>query len=341
MNFLERLAPPKIGIDLGTANSLVYVPGRGIVLNEPSVVAVSVNDRAVLAVGNEARDMVGRTPDSIVAHRPLKDGVIADYRVTEAMIRAFVDRVSGSLRLRKPEVMVSVPAGITSTERRAVIQATMKAGARAAFVVKEPVLAAIGAGVPINSPAGNMIVDIGGGTTEVAIISLGGIVASESARVGGDKIDAAIVAHIKNHHNVAVGERTAEEIKIAIGSALPQQHEDVYEIRGRDLATGLPKNIEVRTNEITDAIAGQLKEIVQAVKSVLRETPPELAADVMDRGMILSGGGAQLRHLDQLLSEATGVPAYVAEEPTLCVAKGTGIALENLEVYKRSIMSKR
>lgn len=341
MNFFERFAPPKIGIDLGTANSLVYVPGRGIVLNEPSVVAVSVNDRAILAVGNEARDMVGRTPDSIVAHRPLKDGVIADYRVTEAMIRAFVDRVSGSLRLRKPEIMVSVPAGITSTERRAVIQATMKAGARAAFVVKEPVLAAIGAGVPINSPAGNMIVDIGGGTTEVAIISLGGIVASESARVGGDKIDASIVAHIKDRHNVAVGERTAEEIKIAIGSALPQQHEDVYEIRGRDLATGLPKTIEVRTNEITDAIAGQLKEIVQAVKSVLRETPPELAADVMDRGMILSGGGAQLRHLDQLLSEATGVPAYVAEEPTLCVAKGTGIALENLEVYKRSIMSKR
>jgi len=341
MKFSERFAPQKIGIDLGTANSLVYVPGRGIVLNEPSVVAVSVQDRAILAVGNEARDMVGRTPDSIVAHRPLKDGVIADYRVTEAMLRAFVDRVSGSLRLRKPEVMVSVPAGITSTERRAVIQATMKAGARAAFVVKEPVLAAIGAGVPINSPAGNMIVDIGGGTTEVAIISLGGIVASESARVGGDKIDAAIVAHIKNKHNVAIGERTAEEIKVAIGSALPQQHEDAYEIRGRDLATGLPRTVEVRTNEITDAIAGQLKEIVQAVKSVLRETPPELAADVMDRGMILSGGGAQLRHLDQLLSEATGVPAYVAEEPMLCVVKGTGIALANLEVYKRSIMSKR
>jgi len=341
MKFSERFAPQKIGIDLGTANSLVYVPGRGIVLNEPSVVAVSVHDRAILAVGNEARDMVGRTPDSIVAHRPLKDGVIADYRVTEAMLRAFVDRVSGSLRLRKPEVMVSVPAGITSTERRAVIQATMKAGARAAFVVKEPVLAAIGAGVPINSPAGNMIVDIGGGTTEVAIISLGGIVASESARVGGDKIDAAILAHIKNKHNVAIGERTAEEIKIAIGSALPQQHEDAYEIRGRDLATGLPRTVEVRTNEITDAIAGQLKEIVQAVKSVLRETPPDLAADVMDRGMILSGGGAQLRHLDQLLSEATGVPAYVAEEPMLCVVKGTGIALANLEVYKRSIMSKR
>ncbi|MEX0916508.1 MAG: rod shape-determining protein [Candidatus Spechtbacterales bacterium] len=341
MKFSERFAPQKIGIDLGTANSLVYVPGRGIVLNEPSVVAVSVHDRAILAVGNEARDMVGRTPDSIVAHRPLKDGVIADYRVTEAMLRAFIDRVSGSLRLRKPEVMVSVPAGITSTERRAVIQATIKAGARAAFVVKEPVLAALGAGVPINSPAGNMIVDIGGGTTEVAIISLGGIVASESARVGGDKMDVAIVAHIKNHHNVAIGERTAEEIKIAIGSALPQQHEDVYEIRGRDLATGLPRTIEVHTNEITDAIAGQLKEIVHAVKSVLRETPPELAADVMDRGMILSGGGAQLRYLDQLLSEATGVPAYVAEEPMLCVAKGTGIALENLEVYKRSIMSKR
>lgn len=340
MNFSELFAPKKIGIDLGTANSLVYVPGRGIVLNEPSVVAVSVHDNAILAIGNEAREMVGRTPDSIVAHRPLKDGVIADYRVTEAMIRGFVDRVSGNLRLRKPEVMVSVPAGITSTERRAVIQATMKAGARAAFVVKEPVLAAIGAGVPINSPAGNMIVDIGGGTTEVAIISLGGIVASESARVGGDKIDAAIVAHIKNEHNTAIGERTAEDIKIAIGSALPQQHEEMYEVRGRDLATGLPKTIQVHTNEITEAITGQLKEIVQTVKTVLRETPPELAADVMDRGMILSGGGAQLRHLDQLLSEATGVPAYVADEPMLCVAKGTGVALENLEVYKRSIMSK-
>lgn len=341
MNIREVLAPKKIGIDLGTANSLVYVPGRGIIINEPSVVAVSLTDRAILAVGNEAREMIGRTPDSIVAHRPLKDGVIADYRVTEAMIRAFVDKVSGKVRLRKPEVMVSVPAGITSTERRAVVQATIKAGAKAAFVVKEPVLAAIGAGVPINSPAGNMIVDIGGGTTEVAIISLGGIVASESTRVGGDKIDAAIVAHIKNEHNVAIGERSAEEMKIAIGSALPQQEQSSYEVRGRDLASGLPKNIQVYTNEITEAIAPQLKEIVQTVKSVLRETPPELAADVMDRGMILSGGGAQLRNLDQLLSEATGVPAYVAEEPMLCVAKGTGIALENLDVYKRSVMSKR
>lgn len=334
-------SPKKIGIDLGTANSLVYVPGRGIVINEPSVVAVSVWDNTILAVGNDAKEMIGRTPDSIVAHRPLKDGVIADYRVAEAMIRYFVNKVSGRFRLFKPEVMVSVPAGITSTERRAVIQATMNAGAKAAYVVKEPILAAIGAGVPINSPSGNMIVDIGGGTTEVAVISLGGIVSSASTRVGGDKIDAAISQYIKNKYNLAIGERTAEDIKISIGSALPMEEEESYEIRGRDLMTGLPKNIEVKSNEITHAISDQLKDILYTVKVVLRETPPELSADVMDKGMILSGGGALLKNLDQLVTEATGVPAYVAEEALLCVARGTGIALENLDTYKRSAMSKR
>jgi rod shape-determining protein MreB and related proteins len=337
----DFFSPKKIGIDLGTANSLVYVPGRGIVLNEPSVVAVALNDRAVLAVGNEAREMIGRTPDTIAAQRPLKDGVIADYRITEAMIRYFINKVSGRVRLRKPEVMVSVPAGITSTERRAVIQATRSAGAKAAYVVKEPVLAAIGAGVPINSPAGNMIVDIGGGTTEVAIISLGGIVSSASTRVGGDKIDDAIAEYIKNAYNLAIGERSAEQIKIAIGSALPQEEEEQYGVRGRDLKTGLPRTVELHSNEITNAIAAQLKEVVATVKAVLRETPPELAADVIDRGILLSGGGALLKNLDQLITEATGVPAYLAEEPLLVVARGTGIALENLETYKRSILTKR
>ncbi|MEX0877933.1 MAG: rod shape-determining protein [Candidatus Spechtbacterales bacterium] len=335
------LSPSKIGIDLGTANSLVYVPKRGIIVNEPSVVAVSVWDNTILAVGKEAKEMIGMTPDSIVAHRPLKDGVIADYRVTESMIRYFVNKASGRVRLKKPEIMISIPAGITSTERRAVVQSAMNAGAKAAYVVKEPVLAAIGAGIPINSPSGNMVVDIGGGTTEVAVISLGGIVSNASTRVGGDKIDSAIVGYIKSQYNLAIGERTAEEIKITIGSALPLKDEEVFQLRGRDMTSGLPKNIEVKTNEITNAISERLKEIVLTVKSVLRETPPELSADIMDKGMVMTGGGSLLKNLDELLSEATGVPAYVADEPLLCVVKGTGIALENLEVYKRSVMSKK
>ncbi|MEX2144777.1 MAG: rod shape-determining protein [Candidatus Spechtbacterales bacterium] len=335
------MSPRKIGIDLGTANTLVFVPGKGIVINEPSVVAVSVWDNSIMAVGAEAKRMIGMTPDSIVAHRPLKDGVIADYRVTESMIRYFVNKVSGRIRLFKPEIMVSVPAGITSTERRAVIQSTMNAGAKAAYVVKEPVLAAIGAGVPINSPSGNMVVDIGGGTTEVAVISLGGIVASASTRVGGDKIDKAISDYIKSQYNLAIGERTAEDIKLSIGSALPQKEEVAYELRGRNLSSGLPKNIEVKTNEITNAISDQLKSIIHTVKNVLRETPPELAADIMDKGMILTGGGALLGHIDELITEATGVPAYVADDALLCVAKGTGVALENLETYKRSVMNKK
>ncbi|OGZ60871.1 MAG: rod shape-determining protein [Candidatus Spechtbacteria bacterium RIFCSPLOWO2_01_FULL_43_12] len=335
------MSPRKIGIDLGTANTLVFVPGKGIVVNEPSVVAVSVWDNSIMAVGAEAKRMIGMTPDSIVAHRPLKDGVIADYRITESMIKYFINKVSGRIRLFKPEVMVSVPAGITSTERRAVIQSTMNAGAKAAYVVKEPVLAAIGAGVPINSPSGNMVVDIGGGTTEVAVISLGGIVASASTRVGGDKIDKAISDYIKSHYNLAIGERTAEDIKLSIGSALPQKDEGVYELRGRNLSTGLPNNIQVKTNEITNAISDQLKSVVYTVKTVLRETPPELAADIMDKGMIMTGGGSLLSHIDDLITEATGVPAYVADDALLCVAKGTGVALENLETYKRSVMNKK
>ena len=341
MGKISMLSPRKIGIDLGTANSLVYVPGRGIVINEPSVVAVSVQDNTILAVGRKAKEMIGMTPDSIIAHRPLRDGVIADYRVTEAMIKYFIDSVSGRIRLLKPEIMISVPAGITSTERRAVIQSSVNAGAKAAYVVKEPVLAAIGAGVAINSPNGNMVVDIGGGTTEVAVISLGGMVSSASTRVGGDKIDQAIADYIKNKYNLAIGERTAEDIKISIGSALPQKEESVYELRGRNLGTGLPQNIEVRSNEITEAISEQLKDIVYTVKTVLRETPPELSADAMDKGMILTGGGALLLNIDELITEATGVPAYIAKDPLLCVAIGTGIALENLKTYKRSIMSKR
>jgi len=333
----------KIGIDLGTATTLVYLPGKGVVINEPTVVAISIDDNRILAVGNEAKEMLGRTPQAIIASRPMKDGVIADYRITEAMLKYFINKTTGAFRLFRPEVMVAVPAGITSTERRAVIDATLNAGAKAAYVVKEPVLAAIGAGIPINEPAGHMIIDIGGGTSEVAVISLGGIVACASARVGGNKIDQAIAEHVRKKHNLAIGERTAEDIKIAIGSALPvpPKEEQTFEVRGRDLISGLPKNVEVKTNEVTEAIAEQLREIVQTVKLVLQDTPPELSADVMDKGMILSGGSALLRNIADLIEKATGVPCYVAEDPMLCVAKGAGIALEHLEVYKRSVMSKK
>ena len=331
----------KIGIDLGTANTLVYIPKKGVIINEPSVVAVSIDDNKVLAVGNEAKEMLGRTPDTIVAHRPLRDGVIADYKVTQAMLFYFINKAGGKIRLFRPEVMVSVPAGITSTEKRAVIEATIKAGARAAYVVKEPVLAAIGAGIPINEPSGNMIIDIGGGTSEVAIISLGGVVAWDSVRIGGDKIDKAITDYIKKKHNLAIGERTAEEIKIKIGSALPQKEKESIEVRGRDLINGLPKTITITNNEITEAISDPLREIIRAIKNVLQKTPPELAADIMNKGMVLSGGGALLRNFDELITQVTGVPCYIADDPLTCVAKGTGIALENLEVYKRSIMSKK
>jgi len=331
----------KIGIDLGTANTLVYVPKKGVIINEPSVVAVSIDDNKVLAVGNEAKEMLGRTPDTIIAHRPLKDGVIADYKVTQAMLNYFINKAGGRIRLFRPEVMVSVPAGITSTERRAVIEAATRAGAKAAYVVKEPVLAAIGAGIPINEASGNMIIDIGGGTSEVAIISLGGVVAWDSVRVGGDKIDRAIADYIKKKYNLAIGERTAEEIKIKIGNALPQKEKEFIEIRGRDLVNGLPKTISIDNNEVTEAISDQLEEIIRAIKNVLQKTPPELAADIMNKGMVLSGGGALLRKLDELITQSTGVPCYTANEPLFCVVKGTGIALENLEAYKRSIMSKK
>lgn len=334
----NRMFVRKIGIDLGTANVLVYVPGKGIVVNEPSVVAVSILDNKVLAIGNDAKEMLGRTPDTIMASRPMKDGVIADYRITEAMLRYFINKVSGKFRLVRPEVMISIPAGVTSTERRAVIDAAVRSGAKTAYVVKEPVLAAIGAGIPINQPIGNMIIDIGGGTSEVAVISLGGIVATYSARVGGNKLDQAIADYIKRKYGLAIGDKTAEEIKIKIGSALPQVKEEYAEVRGRDLTGGLPKMIKISSNEVTEAIQDELREIIAAIKKVLQETPPELAADIMDKGMVISGGGALLKHLDQLITKTIDVPCYVAEEPLFCVIKGIGIALENLELYKRTIM---
>lgn len=329
----------KIGIDLGTTYTLVYLPGRGIVINEPSVVAISVADNKVLAVGDEAREMLGRTPDTIVASRPLKDGVIAEYRTTEAMLRYFINKALGGVRFFKPEVMIAVPAGITSTERRAVIDATIAAGAKAAYIIKEPVAAAIGADIPIGSASGHMIIDIGGGTTEIAVISLGGIVANTSVRIGGNKIDAAIQEFTRKKYGLAIGERTAEELKITIGAAVPLEQKLTTEVRGRDVVSGLPRTVTVVSDDVAEAIQDELAGIVQAVKLVLQETPPELSADVIDKGMVLSGGSSQLRRLDELLAAATGVPAYVADEPMLCVARGTGIALDNLESYKRSILS--
>lgn len=328
----------KMGIDLGTANTLVFVPGKGIIINEPSVVAVSIVDNTVLAVGNDAKEMLGRTPDTIVASRPMKDGVIADYRVTEAMLRYFINKVSGKVRFFKPEIMISIPAGVTSTERRAVVDAAVKAGAKSAYVVKEPLLAAIGAGIPIHNAQGNMIINIGGGTSEIAVISLGGIVAAHSARVGGNKFDQAISDYIKRKYGLAVGERTAEEIKIEIGSAIAQVKEEHMEIRGRDLMGGLPKTVKISSNEVTEALQDELREVINAIKKVFQETPPELAADIMDKGMVLSGGGALLRNLDQLITKTIGVPCYVADDPLFCVIKGTGISLDNLDLYKRTIM---
>jgi len=329
----------RIGIDLGTTYTLVHLPKRGIIINEPSVVAISAADRKILAVGNEAKDMLGRTPDSIIALKPLKDGVIADYRATEAMLRYFINKAIGGVRLLRPEVMVAVPAGISSTERRAVIDATIAAGARAAYIIKEPVAAAIGADIPIGSASGHMIIDIGGGTSEMAVISLGGIVASSSVRVGGNKFDSAVIDFIRRKYSLSIGERTAEEIKINIGSALYLENKLTMEIRGRDIITGLPRSITVTSNDVTEAIQNELESIINAAKKVLYETPPELSADIMDKGMVLSGGSSLLRNMDQLLTRTIGVPAYVATDPLLCVAKGTGIALENLDSYKRSILA--
>ena len=331
----------KIGIDLGTTNTVVFIPKKGIIINEPSVVAISILDNKIMSVGNLAKEMIGRTPDSIVVSKPLVDGAIADYRVTGAMLRYFIKKAGGFLSFVKPEVLISVPAGINSTEKRAVIEAALNAGAKAVYLVKEPVLAAIGAKISINSPAGNMILNIGGGTTEIAVISLGGIVTWKSVRIGGNKLDQAIVEYIKKKHGLAIGERTAELLKISIGSAMKVSEEEKINIRGRDLATGYPKTVEITTNEITEAITEQLREIVQIIKSVLEVTPPELCSDIMDKGIHISGGGALLKNIDKLITKVTGVPATIADDPLFCVARGTGIVLENLDVYKRNVLAKR
>lgn len=329
----------KVGIDLGTTNILVYLPGKGIVTNEPSVVAISTIDKSVLAVGDEAKEMIGRTPDTIIAKRPLKDGVIADYKTTEAMLKYFIGKVIGRFNIFRPEVMVAVPGGITSSERRAVVDATMRSGAKAAYIIKEPIAAAIGSNIPIGSASGHMIIDIGGGTTEAAVISLGGIVTCTSVRVAGNKFDSAIANFIRKKYNLAVGERTAEEIKIKIGSALPLNKKLTLDIKGRDMILGLPRVITVNSDDITEAVQEELKAITSAVKSVLYDTPPELSADVMEKGMVLSGGSSLLRNLDKLLTKNIGVPTYLSDEPLLSVARGTGMALDNLESYKRSILA--
>ena len=332
---------PKLGIDLGTANTLVFVPGRGVILNEPSVVAISEIDKRILAVGFDAKEMIGRTPNEIVAYRPLRDGVIADYRVTQAMLKYFIQKALGRWQLFKPDVMISVPTGVTSTERRAVVEAAIRAGAKNAYVVKESVLAAIGAGIPIQEARGHMVVDIGGGTTDVAVISLGGIVASTSIKCAGDKLDRAITDYIKKTYNLAIGEKTAEDVKINIGSAVPVEEELVMSVRGRDFITGLPRSCDLRTNDIVKAMGKELREIIKSIRDVLQETPPELAADIIDSGITMTGGSSLLRNFAELVLRRIGVKAAVADDALYCVAKGTGIALNHLDTYKKAIIAKR
>lgn len=369
--YILSMLSKRIAIDLGTANTLVYVAGEGIMVNEPTVVAVAIEDNRVVAVGNEAKKMLGRTPGNITASRPLRNGVIADYEVTEAMLRYFIQKVCGPRFFFKPEVMICVPAGVTQVERRAVLDATLSAGARVAYLIDEPLAAAIGAKIPVAAPSGNMIIDMGGGASEAAVISLGGVVVSKSIRVAGNKIDEAIAGYLRKKHNMVIGEQTAEEVKIKIGSALPliephsaaalrqseasrrreasafgstksglrptQSAGKVMEVKGRDWVTGLPKMVNVSSAEIQEAIKPVLSTIISAVKGVLEEIPPELASDIIDRGIVMSGGTALLRNFDKLMTEETNVPCHVAEEPMLCVVRGTGIALENINLYKRSI----
>ncbi len=331
--FLKRIA-----IDLGTTNVLVFLPGQGIVINEPSVVAVERGSNRVMAIGHEARDMLGRTPESIIADHPLKDGVIANYRVTQAMLRYFVNKLGGRLRLTRPEIMITAPAGITSTERRALIDACIEAGARAAYVIKEPVAAALGAGIPIATASGHMVIDIGGGTAEVAVISLGDIVASTSVRVAGNAMSEAIASHIRKKYGLVIGLRTADDVKEKIGAALPLKKELSMEVSGSNAVSGLPESVIVSSNDVVAAVREPISEIISAVKTVLQQTPPELASDVMDKGIVLTGGGSLLRRLDDLLTKVTGVPCQLAEEPMLCVVKGVGIAVEHLDAYKRSVL---
>ena len=330
--------PKRIGVDLGTANILTYVKGKGIVINEPSVVALANRDNTVVAVGREARDMMGRTPDTISVIRPMRDGVIADYLITEAMLRYFINKVRGPLDLIRPEVMICIPAGVTSVEQRAVRDAAEQAGSRRpAQLVPEPLAAAIGARIPVGTPSGNMIVDIGGGRCEAAVISMYGIVVSESVRIAGDRMDDAIIAYLKRRHNLLVGERTAEDAKITIGSAIPLDEELTMAVRGRDQISGLPRTITLTSSEVTQALQDTLAAVVHTVRSVLERTPPELAADVIDRGLVLTGGGALLRHLDVLLTQETGIPCHVADNPLECTAIGAGVALDHLEVIERSL----
>lgn len=328
----------KIAIDLGTTNILVYVPKKGIVVREPSVVALQVSNNSVMAIGENAKQMIGRTPESIIAATPLKDGAIANFRIAEAILRYYINKVTGRVRLFKPEIMISVPAGITSTERRAVIDACNAAGAKHTYIIKQPLAAALGAGIPIASPTGNMIIDIGGGTSEVAVISLGDVVTSSSVRVGGDKIDAAIANYIRKNHNLIVGEQTAEEIKIKIGAAQNLKKEEKLEVSGSNTITGLPESVMISSEEIVKAVKAPLAEIINAVKDVLQKTPPELASDIMDKGIVLTGGGSLLKHIDTLLTKVTGVPCEVVNNPIECVVKGLGIALENLDDFKRSVL---
>lgn len=332
----------KIGIDLGTANTVVFVPGKGFIINEPTIVALSVPDNNVLAVGREAKDMIGKTPDDIIAYKPLKDGVIADYYITKALLKYFISKAVGTFgSFLKPDVVISVPAGITQTERRAVINAAIEAGAREAYIVKEPILAALGAGIPINAHSGNMIVNIGGGTAEVAVVSLGGIVSWASLRVAGNKFDQAISDYIKKKYGLYIGEQTAENVKIAISSAISTRAKKEYQIRGRDSVTGLPRDITLTSNEIAEALHPHLVDIAKNIQQVFNETPPELVADIMEKGLIISGGGAQIEHLPVFFKKALGVNAYVAQDPLLCVAKGTGLILNHLDVYKRTLLNKK
>jgi rod shape-determining protein MreB len=327
----------KIGIDLGTANVLVYVKGKGIVIAEPSVVALSTRDSRIRAVGADALAMLGREPESIEVVRPMRNGVIADYVVTEAMLKYFIGRACGRFRLSKPEVMICIPAGVTSVEMRAVRDAALAAGARQAWLIREPLAAAIGANIPVAQPSGNLIIDIGGGTTEVAVISLNDIVVSDSVRVGGNKFDEAIATYVKRKYNIVIGERTAESVKIEIGSAIPMERPLTMQVRGRDQVTGLPRTVEIDSNEVTESIQEALEAIVNTVRAVLAETPPELSSDIIDKGMIMTGGGAMLRRANELLTEVTGVPCYVADQPAHCVVIGTGLALENLEILRDSL----
>ncbi len=327
-----------IGIDLGTANVLVYVKGKGIVITEPSVVALSTRDSRVKAVGADALAMLGREPGSIEVVRPMRNGVIADYVVTEAMLKHFIRRASGSgFRFSKPEVMICIPAGVTSVEMRAVRDAAIAAGARQAWLIREPLAAAIGASIPVSQPSGNLIVDVGGGTTEVAVVSLNDIVVSTSVRVGGNKFDEAIATYVKRKYNIAIGERTAESIKIEIGSAMPLERPLTMQVRGRDQVAGLPRTIEIDSTEVTEAMQEPLEAIINAVRAVLAETPPELSSDIIDKGMVMTGGGSMLRRINELLTEVTSVPCYVADQPAHCVAIGTGLALENIEVLRDSL----